>query len=314
MREMNSRTISTSGPAPLPAWRTWFKAIRIFSFTTSTIPIVAATTLAWSEDRVSWLMFVLMLLASMFTHAACNLTNDYFDDRSGVDTEESLGPSGVLQEGLLSHRDLRIGIAVCFAIALLLAIPVMLEAGIIVLWIALFSAAAAFFYTAGPYPLAYIALGEVTVFLAMGVGMVGGTYYVHTGSLSWPAALLGIAIGALAAAILHANNVRDMEGDRAVHKRTLANLFGIRFAFREYVVLIALPFLCTVGMISLNGDLWPLTIVGVAIPPASGLVRMLSRATTSGEFNVVLRKTAGLHMRYGMLASMGLLISAILNG
>jgi len=305
----------TSTPTVAPSfWRIWYKAIRPFSFTTSTVPVVAATMLAWSEDRASWLMFALMLLASMFTHAACNLTNDYFDDRSGVDTRESLGPSGVLQKGLLSHRELGIGIAVCFAAALLLAIPVMVEAGVIVLWIALFSAAAAFFYTAGPYPLAYIALGEVTVFLAMGVGMVGGTYYVHTGTLSGPALLLGMAIGALAAAILHANNIRDIEGDRAVSKRTLANLFGLRFAFREYVALVALPYLCAVVMIALNGSLWPLVIVGAAAPSTIAIVRLLSRATTPPEHNIVLRRTAGLHLRFGVLASIGLIVSAILGG
>ena len=305
--------VSASTPTP-SFWRTWYKAIRPFSFTTSIIPVIAATMLAWSENRASWGLFALMLLASMFTHAACNLTNDYFDDRSGVDTATSLGPSGVLQGGLLSHRELRLGIAICFAAALLLAIPVMLEAGVIVLWIALFSAAAAFFYTAGPYPLAYIALGEVTVFLAMGVGMVGGTFYVHTGTLSWPAALLGIAIGALAAAILHANNIRDVEGDRAVSKRTLANLFGVRFAFREYVALVAIPFLCVVGMIALNGSLWPLVLTGVAVPTTVQIVRTLSRATTPPEHNAVLRRTAGLHLRFGVLASIGLLLSAILGG
>jgi 1,4-dihydroxy-2-naphthoate polyprenyltransferase len=314
MPEMTMTSLSAPRTHALPAWKTWFKAIRFFSFTTSTIPIVAATMLAWNEDRVSWLMFALMLLASMLTHAACNLTNDYFDDRSGVDTNASLGPSGVLQEGLLSHRELRIGIAACFAAALLLAIPVMLEAGIVVLWIALFSAAAAFFYTAGPYPLAYIALGEVTVFLAMGVGMVGGTYYVHTGSLSGSAVLLGMAIGSLAAAILHANNIRDIDGDRAMNKRTLANLLGVPFAFREYVALVTLPFICAVVMIAVNGALWPLTIVATAVPTTVSLVRMLLRATTPAEHNVILRRTAGLHLRFGVLTSIGLLVSAILQG
>jgi 1,4-dihydroxy-2-naphthoate octaprenyltransferase len=304
---------ATPTSQPLPSWRVWFQAIRFFSFTTSTIPIVAASMLAWVDGEIAWGLFVLMLLASMATHAGCNLTNDYFDDRSGVDTRESLGPSGVLQQNLLSHQELRNGIIVSFALALLFAIPVMLEAGVIVLWIALFSAAAAFFYTAGPFPLAYIALGEVTVFLAMGVGMVGGTYFVHTGGLSWKAVLLGTAIGALAAAILHANNIRDIEGDRAVNKRTLANLFGTRFAFREYVALVASPYGCVLAMIALNGGLWPMVLTGAAIPSTITIVRMLSRATTPADHNAVLRRTAGLHLRFGLLASVGLLIGVIIG-
>lgn len=308
---MSTTTMTTQ---PLPAWRAWFQAIRFFSFTTSTVPVIAASMLAWSDGEIAWDLFVLMLLASMATHAGCNLTNDYFDDRSGVDTRESLGPSGVLQQGVLTHAELRVGIAVAFALALLFAIPVMLAAGVVVLWIALLSAAAAFFYTAGPYPLAYIALGEVTVFLAMGVGMVGGTYYVHTGELSWPAVLLGTATGALAAAILHANNIRDIEGDRAVGKRTLANLFGRRFAFREYVALVAVPYPAVLAMIALDGGLWPLVLTGAAIPPTIRIARLLAHAMTPAELNVVLRRTAGLHLRFGALASIGLLVSVILDG
>lgn len=310
---MTNQPMSARAASPvLPPWRVWFRAIRFFSFTTSTIPIVAASLLAWVDGEIAWALFVLMLLASMATHAGCNLTNDYFDDRSGVDTRESLGPSGVLQQDLLTHAELRTGIIVSFALALLFAIPVMLAAGVIVLWIALVSAAAAFFYTAGPYPLAYIALGEVTVFLAMGVGMVGGTYYVHTGTLSWTAVLLGTAIGALAAAILHANNIRDIEGDRAVNKRTLANLFGLGFAVREYVALALAPYLCVVAIIVLDGHLWPLMLTGAAIPSTMAIVRMLSLATTPFDYNAVLRRTAGLHLRFGVFASVGLLVAVIL--
>ena len=67
-------------------------------------------------------------------------------------------------------------------------------------------------------------------------------------------------------------------------------------------------------MIVLNGSLWPLVIVGATLPTAIGISRMLSLATTAHDYNVVLRRTAGLHLRFGVLASIGLLISAILGG
>ena len=116
----------------------------------------------------------------------------------------------------------------------------------------------------------------------------------------------------MSAAILHANNIRDVVGDRAVGKRTLANVFGPAFAFREYVALVALPYVCAVVMIALDPALWPLVLTGAAVPTTIQIVRLLSRATTPPEHNVVLRRTAGLHLRFGVLASIALLVSAIL--
>ncbi|MGC4107497.1 MAG: 1,4-dihydroxy-2-naphthoate octaprenyltransferase [Thermomicrobiales bacterium] len=222
---MPAATPSTGGVrsvSSVPRWRVWFNAVRPRSFTTSTVPIVAATALAMVDGAINPWLFILMLIASIFTHAACNLTNDYFDDRRGVDSSVTLGQGGALQRGDLTHDDLRKGIMVSFGIAILAAVPVIAAVGPVVLWIGLFSAAAAYLYTAGPFPLAYWALGEVTVFLTMGIGMVCGAYYVLRGDVSTPAILLGAAIGMLAAAFLHANNMRDVETDRAMHKRTLA--------------------------------------------------------------------------------------------
>ncbi|HEU0165535.1 MAG TPA: prenyltransferase, partial [Thermomicrobiales bacterium] len=187
--------------------RTWFNAVRPRSFTTSTVPIIAATALAMVDGVAYPDLFIFMLLASIFTHAACNLTNDYFDDRRGVDSEMTLGQGGALQSGAITHLELRNAIIICFGLALLFAIPVIVTVGPIIILIGILSAAAAYLYTAGPFPLAYYALGEVTVFFAMGIGMVCGAYYVNTGQITIPSVLLAIAVGCLAAAFLHANNV-----------------------------------------------------------------------------------------------------------
>lgn len=294
-------------------WKVWFKAVRIRSFTASTVPIVAASMLARVDGSVSWTMVALMILASVLTHAACNLTNDYFDAIRGVDSDETLGQGGALQRNELGHADLRAGIAVCFTAALVFALPVIQEAGQIVLWIALLSAAAAFLYTAGPFPLAYWALGEVTVFLAMGIGMVCGSYYVLTGTVTTPAVLLAIAMGLLAAAFLHANNVRDIESDRARNKRTLANLLGRRAATFEVGLLLSLPLLCILLMVVLQPDIYPIVIVGASIPQAVWIWRRIASETSPSTLNLAVRRAAGLHMQFGLLASLGLFLAAMLG-
>ena len=296
-----------------PSLKTWFRAVRPRSFTTSTIPIVAATALAAVDGDVRWGFFALMLVASVLTHAACNLTNDYFDDVRGVDTDETLGQGGALQQGTLSHGDLRLGIACCFTGALVAALPVIASVGQVVFWIAIASAAAAFLYTGGPFPLAYYALGELTVFLAMGIGMVTGAYYVHTGTVTVEAVLLATAMGLLSAGFLHANNVRDIDSDRRQRKRTLANLLGRHAATIEYAFLVFVPFACATVMVVLDPGSWPLLLVFVAFPVALRLTREIAVETAPARLNGLVRRSAGLHLVYGALASIGLALTAMIG-
>ena len=296
-----------------PRWKIWFLAIRFFSFTTSTVPILAASALALYESSLDPVELVLMLLASMATHAGCNLANDYYDDQSGVDRNQPVGHGGVLQRGWLTRRDLATGIVVSFAIALIAALPIMIELGRPIVILAIASAAAAYFYTGGPFPLAYWALGEVTVFLAMGVGMVAGTYYVHTGDVSASSLLLGCAIGALAAAILHANNIRDRDIDRSHRKRTLANLLPRPIADLEFQVLLAIPWVLILVLVARDPSSWPVLISGLALPRTIGLMRAVRTATATIDLNRILRRSAGLHLQIGALITVGYLVAATLD-
>ncbi|MGC4190823.1 MAG: 1,4-dihydroxy-2-naphthoate octaprenyltransferase [Thermomicrobiales bacterium] len=295
-----------------PRWRVWFNAVRPRSFTTSTVPIVAAAALAMVDGWIDPGLFVLMLLASICTHAACNLTNDYFDDRRGVDSAVTLGQGGALQRGDLTHDDLRNGIMVSFGIAILCAVPVIAAVGPIVLWIGIVSAAAAYLYTAGPFPLAYWALGEVTVFLTMGIGMVCGAYYVLRGNISTPAILLGTAIGMLAAAFLHANNMRDVETDRAMGKRTLANLLPRGLSIAWFAFLLFVPYALAIAMFVNEPELYPVLIVWLSFPTAYKLVERGGLATTPAQLNVITRKSAGLHLRFCTLISLGLMLAVLM--
>ncbi len=306
-------TTTVSASAHPSRWKVWFRAIRFFSFTTSTVPVLAASALAWHDARMDLSALVLMLIASMATHAGCNLANDLYDDRSGVDRLQPVGQGGALQRGWLTQRDLAVGIAVSFLIALFAALPIMIDVGAPIIGLALLSAAAAFFYTGGPYPLAYWALGEITVFLAMGVGMVAGAYYVHTGELSAAAVILGTAIGSLAAAILHANNMRDRDVDQEHRKRTLANLMSRAFAVREFRALLIVPWLLIAVLVLRSPATWPLLIVVAALPRTVGLLRGIGAAHATSELNRILRQTAGLHLRFGLLATLGYLLANVMG-
>ena len=88
---------------------------------------------------------------------------------------------------------------------------------------------AAWTYTGGPIPYGYRALGEVFVFVFFGLVAVVGTTFVQTGTRRGAGrSPSSVPIGLLIVAILVVNNLRDIDGDAAVGKRTLAVLLGDR--------------------------------------------------------------------------------------
>ena len=127
------------------------------------------------------------------------------------------------------------------------------------------SIAAAWYYTGGRRPYGYRGLGELFVFVFFGLVAVGGTTYVQTGRLTAPVLLTGIAIGALACAILVANNLRDLRGDAAVGKRTLATRLGDRRTRRFYAALAVLAAVM-IGLVAALTTGWALLgLVGLAL-------------------------------------------------
>lgn len=302
-----------AGGRSLGAWlRIWFKAIRFFSFTASVVPIAVASALAVDDRTFDPWLGLAMLVAAVACHAGANLANDYYDHRRGIDTPASLGPSKVIQQGLLSPAAVKRGMVVAFALATLIGLAIVAAAGWPILLLALLSLAAAYLYTGGPKPLGYVALGEATVFLFMGPVMVLGAIYVYERALSLPAALLSLPIGLLVAAILHANNVRDIDLDHAAGKQTLATRFGRRAAAREYAALVYGAYAAVLALIAVAPALWPTLATLITVPMAHRLARLEAAHTDPPTLNLVLRKTAGLHLRFGLLLTAGLLAAAAL--
>ena len=120
-------------------------------------------------------------------------------------------------------------------------------------------------------------------------------------------------MGTLVAAILHANNIRDIDLDRRAGKVTLATLLGRQGANVEYFLLVAAAYVVTVVLVTLDPSLWPVLLVAVSLPVATALVRAVFAATEPQTLNRILRKTAGLHARFGALLTLGLLVRAILD-
>lgn len=299
---------------PAPGSRgAWLRAIRYHSFTASIIPILVGSALALIQGSVSWLLVIAMVLAAVACHAGANMANDYFDDKKGVDNEQNLGPHKVIQLGLLTSNQVRNGMIAAFALATAIGVYIVLETNWKVFALALASLGAAFFYTAGSKALGYVALGEVTVFLFMGPAMVCGAFYVLTETISWSSLLLSIPVGAISAATLHANNMRDIEHDRAAGKTTLATLLGRERSAHEYLLWIVLSYVALILTVILDTGLWPVLLALLTIPNALRLVDLARAGSDTPALNRLLRKTAGLHLQFGALLVAGLLVCVALD-
>ncbi|HYP38986.1 MAG TPA: 1,4-dihydroxy-2-naphthoate octaprenyltransferase, partial [Chloroflexia bacterium] len=242
---------------------------------------------------------------SIAIQGGTNLMNDYFDYRKGADTPGTLSLGGSIVRGDLTPRQVFMGGMLAFGIGIAVGLYLVSLTGPFIFWLGLLSVAAGFFYTAGPFALAYVGLGEVAVFIFMGPVMVIGSYYVQAQTVTLPVVLASIPVGFLVAAILHANNLRDLESDREIGKRTLATLLGRAGANIEYYILVGGTYLSLAVTVLLGIAPWLTLISVVTLPIAVRLMRIVAGETEPKKLHPVLRLTARLHMQFGILLVAG---------
>jgi 1,4-dihydroxy-2-naphthoate octaprenyltransferase len=291
--------------------RVWWMATRPFSFTASLVPVTLGVVLAAYDGYFDAWLFALTLIGSVLIHAGTNLANDYYDWKKGADTPESLGPNRALQEGMLTPRQVFVGALACFAVGSLIGLYLVAARGAFILLLGILSVLAGWFYTAGPRAFAYIGLGEIVVFIFMGPVMVIGSYYVQAQSAPLHAVLLSLPIGFLVAAILHANNMRDLEGDLARNKRTLANILGRQASKWEYLVLVGGSFAVLVVLVLIGYAPLLALLPLLALPMGVALVQRAFATDEPRKLNRVLRATASLHGWFGWLMILGFVSAMI---
>lgn len=283
----------------------WWPTIRPWSYTAAVIPVALGTAIAAYQGHFNLLLFVLALVGSVFIQAGANLTNEYYDFRKGLDQVQEYGIGGALKRGQLQPVQVLAAAMLSFGLGALIGLYLVSVTGPFIFWLGLFSVACAFFYTAGPFPLSYIGLGEIAVFIFMGPIMVLGAYYVQVQQVNLPVIFESLPIGFLVAAILHANNLRDMDIDRQFGKRTLATMLGRQGARIEYYVLVWGSYLSLLVLIGLGYAPWWTLITLVTLPLALRITRIAASETEPRALQPVLRQTAMLHMRFGILFVIG---------
>ena len=247
-------------------------------------------------------------LGALLIQIGTNFCNDYADFKKGADTAERIGPLRATQAGLISPRAMLIATILVFGLAVACSAYLIFRGGWPVVLIGVFSILSGVLYTAGPYPLGYLGLGDLFVLIFFGPVAVAGSVLLFTGTFVLLAVYLGWALGFLAAAILVANNLRDLESDSLVGKRTLAVRFGRHFSRVEYTIFLLIALLIAVSLpivtvLSIWSALGVLTLV-LAIP----VLKCIWTRESPEELIPALGQTAKLMLVFSVLTSIGILI------
>jgi len=297
----------------------WWRAVRPFAFTVSVIPPIMGGLIAIVEDpglTFNFFRFILAGVGCMTAHAGANLLSDYYDFRTRVDREGTFGSSGLLVSGIMSPQQILRGGWIALFIAGVIGAYLVLvtPGGTFLIGLILIGGLLGVFYTAKPFELKYHALGDLAVFVSFGPAMVLGAYYVQAHHFSWKPVLYAIPIGLLVDAILHSNNLRDMVNDSVVKIRTVPILIGEKRAKLMYQALVFGAHLITLLLV-LSVDLTVFALlVFLSLPLAIKVVNLVRHKENvpTEKFAVIDAATAQLHLVFGLLMVLGLVLGYIL--
>ncbi|HEY8206411.1 MAG TPA: 1,4-dihydroxy-2-naphthoate polyprenyltransferase [Myxococcaceae bacterium] len=300
-------TAITGGAPARPTVSTWLMAFRPKTLSAAVAPVLVGTALAYAHGRGRVLPALAALVGALLIQVGTNLTNDYYDFKKGADTAERVGPTRVTQSGLIAPDAVLRAAVLAFALAMAVGVYLVAIAGWPILVAGVLSVLCGYAYTGGPYPLGYHGLGDLFVFVFFGLVAVGGTYFVESGVLAAPALAAAVPVGALGAAILTVNNLRDVSTDAKAGKRTLVVRLGVPAGRAEYVTMLALSFATPLAFWAAGWARWPVLAAWLAIPAAIGPLRRVMREG-GAALNPALGETARLQLIFSVLFSAGLLL------
>lgn len=286
----------------------WVLAARPATLPAAAAAVVVGSALAAADGVFRWDAFLVTLFAAVAIQVGVNYANDLADAEKGADTAQRIGPTRAVASGLLTPRQMKLGIAVAFGLAAIAGCYLIWLAGWVILVIGIVSIIAALGYTNGPIPYGYYGLGEVFVFLFFGLVATVGTRYVYDRTASADAWLSGVSMGFLAAAILVANNVRDIDTDRIAGKRTLAVILGRPAARWMYAGMVFASY-ATIAVAVVGGILPPWALLTlVSIPIVIRPMQAIFTTTEGPPLIGVLKATARLQLVFAALLAAGVLI------
>lgn len=297
--------------------RIWWHGMRPGYLPLSLMPVLVGSVLAWTQSITAKAprgafhpqRFLALLLTVVCLQIGAHLVNDYYDYLRGVDTSNSLGPGGLIQQGLIKPvRVLTIGLTMLL-LGTLFGLLTALAGGAIFFLFALIGLLCAYFYSATSYSLAALTLGEVITFLIFGPLLTLIAYLLQTGRFDHIVLAYALSLGLLAMAFVHLNNMRDAESDAQAGKRTLASYLNLKTS-RALYVLFLLGAYAPVIVLAVPHHAPHLLLITLWTLP--GLVVLLGvlRTDSPASLDLHMRKTLALETLFAILLMAALIVTA----
>ena len=299
----------------------WVLAVRPYSLVNAVMLICVASAFAFSEGEFRWLPALLCLVFAVLMQCTANLVNDLCDFLKGADLPDRLGPDRAFAKGYITMPVMKRGIA-CFTVAAVLAGLGLLADALhraILPWggwelMAVGAACLifAYFYTAGPWPLAYHGLGDVAVVLFFGIVPVTCCTFLQTGQWSTASLIAAVACGLVIDTMLMINNFRDRVEDARCNKRTVVVCFGEAFGRWGYLGLGVAAIVLTLALLAYDhpaAALLPLPYLAAHLSTWRKMVRI----GRGEELNRCLGETARNISIFGLLLTLGLLLDRFIG-
>ena len=298
----------------------WWEGIRPTYLALSLLPVVLGSVVAWTQSispktpRGNFLpiTFVITLIAVLLLQISAHLINDYYDYLRSIDTNNSLGPGGLIQQGLIKPvRVLALGL-IGLGLGTLLGAFVAVTGGWLVIAFGLMGVLAAYFYSGIAKGLSSLALGEFVCFFIFGPLLTIGSYMVQTGHLDRIVYIYSISLGLLATAFIHLNNMRDTESDAPAGKLTLASLLGLHMNRILYVILVVGAYAPIVALGLPRHAPHALLIVLWTLPTLVIAITTVLRTTSHASLHKAMLETLKLETFFTILLIVALIVTAFL--
>jgi 1,4-dihydroxy-2-naphthoate polyprenyltransferase len=291
-------------------WRTWVAGARPRTLPAAIVPVLVGTAAAAGRaDIIGWRALAALVVA-LALQVGTNYANDYSDGVRGTDSgPRRVGPPRLVGGGLASPTAVRRAAVAALGVAALAGGALALAVGWELWVVGAAALAAGWLYTGGPRPYGYLGLGEVFVFVFFGVVATAGSAYVQEEQISGLALGASVPVGLLAVALLLANNLRDIPGDTASGKRTLAVRLGETHTRWLYVAVVA-GAVAAVPLVAVLGDRPGALMAVAAAPLAVPSVRTVLRGDHGATLITVLVATGRMQLALGGLLAAGLWVSA----
>jgi 1,4-dihydroxy-2-naphthoate octaprenyltransferase len=273
----------------------WIAGARLPTLPAAIVPVLVGTAAAGEPYRFD--RALLAMIVALGIQVGCNYANDYSDGIRGTDNNRT-GPMRLVASGAASPAAVLRAAILAFAVAAIAGIWLSLQVNPLLIVVGFAAIGAAWFYTGGPKPYGYFGLGEVFCFIFFGlVGTLGSTYVQH-GSFTVVSAFASLAVGSLTTAILVANNLRDIPGDAASGKLTLAVKMGDRGTRQLYIALLAAAGIATIAV----GLHRPIALFAlIAAPAALRPIHVIRSGATGKALIPVLIDTGRMELAFGVL-------------